>query len=85
MAPAAFHRISFRGEDSEEFHQLGSRFIVNAAAPLALGLSCDLFVGGSKATDSLFAGACLGVGAFSLLIFLWFLQPLVLRARERTS
>jgi hypothetical protein len=84
MAPAAFHRITFRGEDSEDFHRLGSRFIVSAAVPLALGLSCDLFVGSSKATGSFLAGACLGVGAFSGLIFFWFVQPLMLRARERT-
>lgn len=30
IAPAAIHRLSFRGEDSEEFHDLGSRLIILA-------------------------------------------------------
>jgi hypothetical protein len=27
MAPAAYHRIVYKGEDSEEFHRIGSRFV----------------------------------------------------------
>src|SRR5262249_49489402 len=35
MAPAAFHRIAFAGEDNEDFHRIGSWFIVAATVPLA--------------------------------------------------
>ncbi len=33
IAPAAFHRIAFSGEDTEEFHRIGSWFIVAATVP----------------------------------------------------
>lgn len=82
MAPAAFHRIAFGGEDSEEFHRLGSRFVVAAGVPLAFGLSCDLYVGASKATESALASATLALLALSFLILLWFVQPVLLRRKE---
>jgi hypothetical protein len=44
MAPAAYHRIVYLGEDTEEFHRTGSMFVTAATLPLALGLSCDLHV-----------------------------------------
>jgi hypothetical protein len=31
MAPAAFHRIVYAGEDTPEFHTLGSRFLLAAS------------------------------------------------------
>jgi putative copper export protein len=37
MAPAAYHRIVYKGEDSEEFHRIGSRFVSYSTIPLALG------------------------------------------------
>ncbi len=46
IAPAAFHRIAFRGEDSEEFHRIGSWFIVAATVPLACGIVGDVYVAG---------------------------------------
>ena len=82
MTPAAIHRITFRGEDSERFHTLGSRFIVAAAVPLGLGISLELYVALVRATQSPalgIAGAC-AIGA--LFAGLWFVQPLLLRARE---
>src|SRR5436305_14724776 len=44
MAPAAYHRIVFAGEDSQDMHRVGSVLITVATAPLALGLVCDLYV-----------------------------------------
>ena len=52
MAPAAFHRISYAGEDSEEFHRLGSGFVIVAALPLAAGITGDLYVAIAKAAES---------------------------------
>src|SRR5262249_56588372 len=37
MAPAAFHRIAYGGNNTEAFYRLGSYLIVIAALPLALG------------------------------------------------
>ena len=44
MAPAALHRLSFRGEDSPAFMAIGSVFVIAAPAPLALGIALDIYV-----------------------------------------
>ena len=44
MTPAACHRIAFDGEDSEDFHRLGTRFLLAATGALALGIAADLGV-----------------------------------------
>jgi hypothetical protein len=81
ITPAALHRISFRGEDSEELHTLGSYFVIAAAAPLAAGMSLDLFVGTSKATGRPEFGAVLAVFATIIIGGLWFAFPLFNRRR----
>lgn len=42
IAPAAFHRIVFSGQDTEEVHRFGSWFVTCATVPLAFGLSGDI-------------------------------------------
>ena len=44
MTPAALHRIAFHGEDGVEFFHIGSRLIVAAALPLAMGIAADVLV-----------------------------------------
>jgi hypothetical protein len=39
MAPAAYHRIVFSGQDAEEVHAVGSWFVTCATIPLAFGLA----------------------------------------------
>ena len=79
MAPAAFHRISYAGEDSEEFHRLGSGFVIAAALPLAAGITGDLYVAIAKAAESpAIAAVCAGVAA-AVLIILWYVHPFLLR------
>jgi hypothetical protein len=81
MTPAAIHRITFGGEDSERFHTIGGRFVVAAAVPLGLGISLEMFVALVRATQSAalaVAGAC---AIAALFAGLWFVQPLMLRAR----
>jgi hypothetical protein len=83
MTPAAIHRITFAGENSERFHTIGSRFVVAAAVPLGLGISLELFVALVRVTQSPalgILGAC-AIGA--LFAGLWFVHPLLLRARQR--
>lgn len=85
MAPAAYHRIVYAGEDSEEMHRTGSLMITLATVPLALGLVGDLYVVIAK-----IAGAAIGliaaVGAFVLLVGLWYAYPLAaLRGRDGSS
>jgi hypothetical protein len=42
MTPAAYHRIVYGGEESNELLKLGSRFVMTATVALALGLAADV-------------------------------------------
>jgi Family of unknown function (DUF6328) len=83
MAPAAYHRIVYAGEDSEEFHRTGSRFVTWSTVPLALGLGADVFVVGTKIVPSVFAAAVVASGTFILLFGLWYGLPFMARQRNR--
>ncbi|MGH1574178.1 DUF6328 family protein [Methylobacterium sp. P31] len=82
MAPAAFHRIVYAGEDTPGFHTLGSRFLLAASATLALGVSADLGVVVSKVVDSERAGLVAALTSLFVLTGLWHVYPLILRARR---
>jgi hypothetical protein len=79
ICPAAIHRIAFDGADDPRLHSAGSLLITIALLPLAVAITCDLWV----ALTTLFGEglAALGgaVAAFALLMVLWFLLPLFLR------
>jgi uncharacterized protein DUF6328 len=79
MTPAAIHRLTFDGNDTERFHRIGSRFVIAAAAPLGLGISLDMCVAIGRATGSAAFGTAAGGVAALLFIVLWFVQPLLLR------
>ena len=81
MTPAALHRISFGGQNTESFHRMGSAFVIVAAVPLALGISADIYVAISKALGSLALGVAVASALAVLLAVLWFVQPLALRRR----
>jgi hypothetical protein len=83
MAPAALHRITFHGQNSERFHRIGSRFVVVSAVPLAIGITADLYVALTRALDSPALGLAIAGSAGAVLLALWFLQPLILRAALR--
>jgi arginine exporter protein ArgO len=82
MAPAAFHRIVYHGEDTEEFHALGSRFVLAASAVLALGLAGDIHVVIAKITESMSIGLAAGLAALVTLVGLWHVTPLALRLKH---
>lgn len=79
MAPAAFHRIVYAGEDTPEFHALGSRFLLAASVTLALGISADLGVVVAKVVASDTAGVTAAILSLALLIGLWHVHPALLR------
>lgn len=88
MAPAAFHRISFGGRNTESFHRLGSAFVVASAVPLAAGIVGDIYVAVAKALNSVAIGGACALVVAALLAVLWFASPLVLRfnrARRRQT
>jgi hypothetical protein len=82
MTPAAIHRISYGGEDSESFHAIGSALILAAAIPLGLGIAADIYVGVARAMDSSSIGLAAATGMLIVFSLLWFIQPLLLRGRR---
>jgi Family of unknown function (DUF6328) len=85
MAPAAFHRLAYGGENTEAFYRLGSHLVVVAALPLALGITLDLYVAATRAFETNVPAIVAAVGTGVVLLFLWCIQPLRLRARHRSS
>jgi hypothetical protein len=72
MAPAAFHRIVERGEDTERLHRFSSAMILTAMVPLGLGLAADFYVVLQKVLDSPALSAGLAVTSLLFFFGLWF-------------
>ena len=86
MAPAAYHRIVYAGEDSQDMHRVGSVLVTAATIPLALGLVGDVYVVITKIVGSRNGGLIAGSLALVLLIGLWHAYPLVAAyLRNRTA
>lgn len=81
MAPAAYHRIVYAGEDSERFLALGGRMVLAATIPLALGLAADCCVAVEKMAHSTAAAIACGVVVLLGLVTVWYAVPLSLRRR----
>jgi Family of unknown function (DUF6328) len=82
MAPAAFHRIAFGGEDTEDFHRIGSWFVIAATVPLAAGITGDVYVAIGKIAQAESAGIAGAVAALLVLVALWYAQPYWLRRKR---
>jgi cell division protein FtsW (lipid II flippase) len=82
LAPAAYHRIVERGEETEHFHRFASHILVAAMILLGLGVCGDFFVVARKITESdevaLIAALCV------LLFFfvMWFGLTIYRRNQE---
>jgi len=85
IAPAAYHRIVYAGEDSQDMHRVGSALLA-ATVPLALGLVGDVYVVITKIVGTPTAGLIAGSLALVVLIGLWRVYPLVeAYLRNRTA
>jgi hypothetical protein len=84
MAPAAYHRIVERGEDTERFHAFASRMVLVALALLGPGFCADLYVVLRRAG---YAHAALPVAIGMLLAFYmaWFGATLLIRRTLRSA
>jgi hypothetical protein len=85
LAPAAFHRLAFGGEDVPIVHKVGSIFVTAALAALALGLSAEVMVALGALSGRLDVGALFAAMVLLLLFGLWYLWPLIIRSRLRSS
>src|SRR5262249_35879498 len=74
MAPAAYHRIVYEGEDCEAMYRIASTLITLATAPLALGLAGDVYVVITKIAG-MTAGIIAGGGSALALLGLWYAYP----------
>jgi hypothetical protein len=85
MAPAAFHRIVERGEDTERLHRFASTMVLAAMVPLALGIAGDFYIVLAKVLDA--PGVALAFAVSSLVMFfgLWFGLTLVIRTRAEAA
>jgi hypothetical protein len=80
MAPASLHRISFGGQDDQDFVKIASAFVVAAPLPLALGIALDTYVAAGRALQSDTAALALAAGAALILVGTWYAYPLWRRA-----
>jgi hypothetical protein len=72
MAPAAFHRIVERGEDTERLHRFSSAMVLGAMVPLALGIAGDFYVVLAKVLESTSLAIVFAVVSLVFFFGLWF-------------
>jgi hypothetical protein len=85
LAPAAFHRLAFGGEDVPLVHKVGSILVTVALTALALGLSAEVMVALGALSGRLDVGALIAAMVLLLLFGLWYVWPLIVRSRLRSS
>jgi Family of unknown function (DUF6328) len=82
MTPAALHRLSFNGEDTQSFLRIGSALVIAAPVFLAGGIACEFYVVLQKAFDHQSLAVAGGAAAFLLLTLMWYAFPLAVRGRH---
>jgi Family of unknown function (DUF6328) len=82
LAPAAFHRLAFKGEDAPPVHNVGSILVTAALAALAIGLGAAVTVAIGAITGRLEVGLAVGLAILLVLLGLWYVWPLISRARR---
>ena len=77
MAPCikSGRRFLVGAEDDPQFFIIGSRRVIPAALPLALGISGDISVVVFKITESGLVSAAVGLAAAAVFLSAWYLYP----------
>lgn len=81
MAPAAYHRIVYAGEENQEVQRVAGWLITAATLPLALGLAGDIYVVMAKIAGQT-AGWISAAAALLCLFALWYGFPIVAALRR---
>jgi hypothetical protein len=81
-APAALHRLSFGGEDSEAFLQLGSALVIAAPMLLALAVAAELYVVFDKVLGNSLSASIAGLGGWLVMTAFWYVIPLRLKSHR---
>lgn len=79
MTPAALHRLSYGGEDSEEFLRLGSALVIAAPMLLASGIAAELYVVFEKVLADTGWAAAAGFAGWLVMTAFWYIIPLGLK------
>ena len=82
MAPAAYHRVHGAREITDRFVRISSRLLLIALAPLAVGLSLDVFLLGKLVVGQDGIAALLALLVFGTMVFMWYVFP---HAADRAS
>jgi hypothetical protein len=82
MAPAAYHRIVYAGEDAEEFHRTGSIMVTAATVPLALGIGCDVYVVMARIFASPHVAVGIAIATTAVFVAVCHVYPLIVRLRD---
>jgi hypothetical protein len=84
IAPAAYHRLIYRGRSDPQFYRLAGRLILAATIFLALGVAADAYVVAIKISGSELVASSLGIAVALMLLGLWQIWPWWARRRSRT-
>jgi hypothetical protein len=82
MAPAAYHRIVYGGEDAPEFLRVSGWLVAAATLPLAFGLAGDAYVVFARMASSSGAGIAAALVTLAGLIGFWHVHPIYARFRR---
>jgi Family of unknown function (DUF6328) len=85
MSPAAYHRIVYAGQDSAQFHKVGSWLVILSTVPLALGLAADVFVVATKIWPSTSVPVIAAAFSLAFLVICWHFVPLVVKSMKKPT
>jgi uncharacterized protein involved in response to NO len=81
MTPAAYHRQTGGRSVSENLLRICSRVLLFSMIPLSISLCIEFYLVASVLLDSPIVPALAGL-VFAVFVFLWFILPRILVARE---
>ena len=80
MAPAAYHRIVERGENTKRFYSVANRLVLAALVPLGIGISLDFYVVAQKIIHRNEVALGCATALAAVFFGLWFGVTLWMRA-----